>query len=73
MTTVYFSGGKTAEVEDVRGENPRTFNIPVSSYSAFAEAMIAKQTLKFSEHGETYLFKQMHVNQGTAILQVSRR
>ncbi|TGN49093.1 hypothetical protein E4L95_18530 [Paracoccus liaowanqingii] len=72
MTTVYFSAGKTAEVEDVRGEDPRMFNIPVVSYGAFAEAMTTNQTMKFSEHGEVYVLKQLQVNQGTAVLHVRR-
>lgn len=73
MATVFFSDGTTAEVEDVRSEDPRTFLIPNASYSTFAEAFAKQATIQFGRGGPVYLLKQMKGNIGTAILQVRRR
>lgn len=72
MTTVYFSNGTQAEVENVRGQDPRTFVIPSASYSAFADAMTNGATIQFHEGGPAYLLAQMRGAEGKAILQVTR-
>lgn len=72
MSTVYFSNGETAEVEDVRGHDPRTFTVPSISYSTVANAWTAGATAKFTEDGENYLLKQLRGNQAIAVPEVTR-
>ncbi|OJH45833.1 hypothetical protein IE00_00895 [Paracoccus sp. SM22M-07] len=72
MTTVYFSNGTTAEVDNVKGHDPKTFDVPEASYSDVAHAMVQNLKLTFSEGGPVYLFTKLHGMQGTAILEVTR-
>lgn len=67
MTTVYFSGGDSAEVVDVQGDNPKTFTIPAASIDAFVKAYLAQKTARFSEGGAEYYLKSMNGNQGVAV------
>ena len=72
MATIHFSNGETAEVENVRGHDPRTFTIPAKSYGTIATAWQLNATAKFGEDGETYLLKTLNGSEGTAILQATR-
>lgn len=77
MTKVYFSNGAYAEVDNVRGDDPRTFSIPFQSCSEFDEAVKDEAVkkgaiLQFGEEGPVYLLKNMRGFEGTAVLQVTR-
>nr|WP_111298646.1 hypothetical protein [Paracoccus saliphilus] len=73
MTTVYFSGGTTAQITNVRGEDPVRFDIPAASVGTFHEAFSRAETLKFSGNGPLYLLKRMSMVDGEAVLQMRRR
>lgn len=72
MATLYFCDGTTAEVENVRGEDPRSFTIPATAYGTLADAMGKGLTLQFGSSGPVYLLIRMSGQEGTAILQVKR-
>lgn len=72
MATLYLSSGETAEVENVRGHDPRTFTVALESYNIVARAFTAQVTAKFSPDGEIYLLKQLRGYEGTAVLQTKR-
>lgn len=72
MATIYFNDGTTAEVENVKGHDPRTFAIPAASYAAIANAWMSQAVARFSEGGETYLLTRLQGDRGTAVLQYTR-
>lgn len=73
MTTIYFSNGETAEVDNVRGRDPRTFSIPQQSYHIIANAWQTNATAKFSETGPDYLLISLQGMEATLHLQITRR
>ncbi|MEQ3642847.1 MAG: hypothetical protein ABNH17_07400 [Paracoccus sp. (in: a-proteobacteria)] len=72
MTTVYFSGGTTAAVTNLRGDDRVRFDIASTSTTTFHSAFSRNETLRFSENGPVYLLTRMSMTEGEAVLQVRR-
>lgn len=72
MATVYFSGGATAAVSNLNGQDRVRFDIPAASINAFNMAFARNETLRFSENGPDYVLTSMNPTQGEAVLQVRR-
>lgn len=73
LATVYFSNGTTAEVENIRGEDRRTFTIADGkSLGAFMKAFNDGSKLAFIEGGEAYLITQIQGERVTVVAQISR-
>ncbi|WP_146113034.1 hypothetical protein [Paracoccus yeei] len=72
MSTIYFSNGDTAEVENLNGYDPRTFVVPATAYGTVAKAWQEQATAQFSENGDVYLLKDLQGDLGTAVLKHAR-
>lgn len=74
MATVYFSNGTTAQVDNVRGDDPRMFTVADNkSFATFMQAFTDQSTLTFAEGGEIYLMTRLVGNHVTAVRQIRRR
>ncbi|MFC0200832.1 hypothetical protein [Paracoccus rhizosphaerae] len=72
MAMIYFSGGTSAEVTNVRGEDPVKFDIPPQSITAFHEAFNRNEMARFSKNGPKHIITRMSMVDGEAVPQIRR-